>query len=210
MDYSDGTLAPASAQVTMLGNAVFQSGTANVRMLAYEEFADPTIMARVKSWLMSTATSRGRTLTVTTSAAWTGVPEELAVSRYDVFFVYDQLLAPRDQMATTGTFWNSSLEAFAKGGGIIVVLDGGSVGRMRDFLTNSGLLAVTDEADVTGTQLRVDAPTDVVGLNLPNVIAAKQTTVSFTTTQMADNLHVFVVKDGSGRFPVVVHSVPAQ
>jgi hypothetical protein len=62
---------------------------------------------------------------------------------------------------------------------------------------------------VTGTQLAVDAPTDVVGLNLPNVFAAKKSTVAFTTSQVADNLHVFVVKDMAMR-PVVIHSVPAQ
>ena len=79
---------------------------------------------------------------------------------------------------------------------------------MKDFLTNGGLLAVTAETDVNGTQLNVDAPTDVVGQNLPNVFAARKNTVAFTTTQMRDNYHVFVVTDATGMLPVVVHSVP--
>jgi hypothetical protein len=111
-------------------------------------------------------------------------------------------------MATTGTLWNAAMTAFAKGGGTIVALDGGSPGRMRDLLTNGGLLDVTDETDVTGSQVYVDAPTDVVGQNLPNVFAAKKTTVAFTTTQMRDNYHVFVVTDATGMLPIVVHTVP--
>jgi hypothetical protein len=210
MDYSDATLDTSSSQVLMLGNAVFQGSTASVRVLSYEEFADAAIVARVRSWMAAEGTRRGRTVAFTASAGWSAVPEELAVARFDVFLVLDQLSAPKDQMATSGTLWNGAMQAYAKGGGIIVALDGGSVGRMRDLVTNGGLLPVTDEKDVTGIQLRVYAPTDVVGLNLPNIIAAKKSTVTFKTTQVEDNLHVFVVKDSTGLLPVVVHSVPAQ
>jgi hypothetical protein len=111
-------------------------------------------------------------------------------------------------METTGTLWNDAMNAFAKGGGIIVALDGGSAGQMKDFLSNGGLLEVTGETDVTGTQLNVAAPTDVVGQNLPNVFAARRNTIAFATTQMRDNYHVFVVTDSTGMLPVVVHSVP--
>lgn len=210
MDYSDATLSQTSAQVTMLGNAMFLGGTANVRVLAYDEFAEPATVARIQSWLSGLATARGRTLSVNAESDWSAVTEELTVASYDVFLIYDQLTAPLDRMATTGTLWHGAMGAFAKGGGIIVVLDGGSVGRMRDLLTNGGLLTVLDEADVTGTPLDVDAPTDVVGLNLPNVFSSKKATIGFTTTQVADNLHVFVVKDSVAKLPVVVHSVPPQ
>jgi stigma-specific protein Stig1 len=209
MDDSDDTLSQASAQVELLGNAVFLGGNGKVRVLAYDEFADPATVARIQTWIMAEAMQRGRMVTLTSSSGWGALPEELAVTKYEVLLVYDQLLAPRDQMATSGTLWNGAMSAYAKGGGIIVVLDGGSAGRMRDLLNNGGLLPVSDESDVTGTQVTVDAPTDVVGLNLPNVFAAKKSTVAFTTSQVADNLHVFVVKDMAMR-PVVIHSVPAQ
>jgi hypothetical protein len=154
------------------------------------------------------ATARGKSVNVSRASDWTIVPQQLTVAQYHAFLVYDQAPAPTNQMATTGTLWNAAMNAFAKGGGIIVALDGGSAGQMKDFLTNGGLLEVTGETDVTGSQLNVDAPTDVVGQNLPNVFAAKKTTVAFTTTQMRDNYHVFVVTDATGMLPVVVHSVP--
>ncbi|MET0591671.1 MAG: hypothetical protein ABW133_03155, partial [Polyangiaceae bacterium] len=207
-DYSDSTLNDMSSQVVMLGNAVFQSVATTVRVLSYAEFADPTTVARIDGWLAATAPTRGKTLTMTKLPAWASLPAQLTVQQYQVLLVYDQAVAPMDQMATIGTFWNDAMDAFARGGGIIVALDGGSAGAMRDFLTNGGLLPITDETNITGTQLNVDAPTDVVGQNLPNVFAARPSTVAFTTTQTRDNYHVFVVTDSTGMLPVVVHSVP--
>jgi hypothetical protein len=191
----------------MLGNAIFQTVATAVRVLAYDEFADAATVTRIEGWLSTTATARGKSVNMA-KAGWTDLPPQLTVQQYQVFLVYDQALAPANQMATIGTFWNAAMNAFAKGGGIIVALDGGSAGNMKEFLTNGGLLPVTGETDVNGTQLRVDAPTDVVGQNLPNVFAAKWSTVAFTTTQMRDNYHVFVVTDSTGMLPVVVHSVP--
>ena len=207
-DYSDATLDESSAQVTMLGNAIFQNVAPAVRVLAYDEFADSATVARIAGWISSMATMRGKSVTMVQAPTFTLVPQQLTVQQYQVLLVYDQARAAADQMATTGTLWNAAMNAFAKGGGIVVALDGGSAGQMKDFLSNGGLLAVTAETDVTGTQLRVDAPTDVVGQNLPNVFAAKRTTVAFTTTQMRDNYHVYVVTDMTGMLPVVVHSVP--
>jgi hypothetical protein len=207
-DYADPTLAQSSALVTLLGNAIFQTVATAVRVLAYDEFAEPATVTRIEGWLSTMATGRGKSVTISKASDWTVIPQQLSVAQYQVLLVYDQALAPSDQMATTGTLWNAAMNAFAKGGGIVVVLDGGSAGRMKEFLTNSGLLEVTDQTDVTGTQLNIDAPTDVVGQNLPNVLAAKKTTVAFTTTQMRDNYHVFVVTDATGMLPVVVHSVP--
>jgi hypothetical protein len=207
-DYSDGMLIETSAQVTMLGNAVFQTVAAAVRVLAYDEFADPATVTRIENWLSTTAMGRGKSVTITKASGWAAVPMQLAVQQYQVFLVYDQARAPADQMATTGTLWNAPMSAFAKGGGTIVALDGGSAGRMRDLLTNGGLLPVIDETDVSGAQLNVDAPTDVVGQNLPNVFVARRNTVAFVTTQMRDNYNVFVVTDTESMRPVVVHSVP--
>jgi hypothetical protein len=206
-DYSDPTLLESSAQVTMLGNAIFQGVAPAVRILAYDEFADSATVTRIASWISNMATARGRTVTMVKAPTFTLVPQRLTITQYHVLLVYDQAHAA-DEMATAGTLWNAAMSAFSKGGGIVVALDGGSAGQMKDFLTNGGLLAVTGETDITGTQLRVDAPTDVVGQNLPNVFAAKKATVGFTTTQMRDNYHVFVVTDPTGMLPVVVHSVP--
>ncbi|HKQ68910.1 MAG TPA: hypothetical protein VJT73_06215 [Polyangiaceae bacterium] len=212
MDYTDSTLSDVSAQLTLLANALLLPNRASVRVLAYDEFADAGTVTRINGFLGSIASTKGRTLTFSLAGkaadTWKAIPAMLAVATYDVLLVYDQSSAPTDQMATTGTLWNGAVDSFAKGGGVVVALDGGSPGKMIDFLTNSGLLAVTDEVDVVGTQLKVDAPTDGVGVGLPNVFIGKKSSIAFVTTQVPDNRHVFVVKDNAGVLPVVVHSVP--
>jgi hypothetical protein len=150
---------------------------------------------------------KGRTIAFTSSKDWMAIPSKLTVADYQVFLVYDQPMAPVDQMATSGTLWNGAIDAFAKGGGVVVVLEGGT-GHNVDLLTNGGLLAVTSETSIAGMQVKVDAPTDVVGLYLPGVFVARKNSVAFTTTQVADSHHVFVVKDNAGVSPVVVHAVP--
>jgi hypothetical protein len=50
-DYSDTTLSESSAQVTMLGNAIFQSVATAVRVLAYDQFVDPAMATRIETWL---------------------------------------------------------------------------------------------------------------------------------------------------------------
>ena len=177
-------------------------------MLSYDEYADAATVARINGWLTTAAPSKGRSVTFTSVGEFTSLPAKLAVTSFDVLLVYDQPLAPLGHMATAGTLWNGPIDAFAKGGGLVVALDGHSPGHVAEFLTNSGLLPVAGETDIAvGKVLRVDAPTDVVGVSLPDVFSAKRSTVSFTTNQAPDNHHVFVVKDESG-LPVVVHSVP--
>ena len=205
MDYADATLSVSSGQVMMLGNAIFQTVAPMVHVLAYDEFADAADRRASRRLAFDDGGGTGQIGRHFQSGDWTAIPKQLTVEQYQALLVYDQALAPADQMATTGTLWNAAMNAFAKGGGIVLCARWRLGRSMKDFLTNGGLLAVTDETDITGTQVDVDAPTDVVGQNLPNVLAAKKSTVAFTTTQMPDNYHVFVVTDGAGMLPVVVH-----
>jgi hypothetical protein len=132
------------------------------------------------------------------------IPSKLAVTDYQVFWCStNPWLRRPDGYQRHVVEWR--YRRFAKGGGVVVVLEGG---HNVDLLTNGGLLPVTNETSVTGTQVNVDAPTDGVGLYLPNVFVARKNSVAFETTQAPDSRHVFVVKDNAGVLPVVVHAVP--
>jgi hypothetical protein len=205
MDYADPQISQMAAQVQMLANAVLLVNSPTINVLAYDEFSDAANEARLEGWIASLG--KNRTINFVSSKDWMSIPAKLAVTDYQVFLVFDQPMAPADQMATSGTLWNGAIDAYAKGGGVVVVLDGGT-GHNADLLTNAGILAVTAETSVAGAQVMVDAPTDVVGLYLPNVFAARKNSVAFTTTQAPDSRHVFVVKDSTGMLPVVVHAVP--
>jgi len=206
MDYSDPAIAQTSAQVQMLANSVLLVNQQTINVLVYDEYSDSRIVASLEKWIGMIGAPRK--VLFTSYPQWMSIPSQLAVATYQVFLVFDQTTgAPVDHMATCGTLWNGAIDSFAKGGGVVVVLEGGT-GHNVDLLTNGGILPVTGESSVAGSQVTVDAPTDVVGLYLPNVFAARKNSVSFTTTQAADSRHVFVVKDSAGVLPVVVHSVP--
>ena len=205
MDYTDPLIVQTSAQVQMLANSVLLVNQPTVEVLVYDEYSSAALVASLENWIGMMGAARK--VKFTRVKDWMSVPSQLAVTQYQVFLVFDQIGAPVDHMATCGTLWNGAIDSFAKGGGVVVVLEGGT-GHNVDLLTNGGILPVTGETSVAGTQVMVDAPTDVVGLYLPNVFAARKNSVSFTTTQVADSRHVFVVKDSAGVLPVVVHSVP--
>jgi hypothetical protein len=161
--------------------------------------------------LKNAATARGRTVQTTDAGTWDSIPSKLAVANYDVFLIYDQPLAATGDLATAGTLWNGAVDAFARGGGIVIALDGATgIAEMKDLLTDSGILPVSAETVVTGTQLVVTARTDGLassgGVSTP--LAAKKNSVAFTTSLVPDINHVFVVMNQDATLPVVVHSAP--
>jgi hypothetical protein len=208
MDYTDDNLSQTSAQVTLLANAVMVPVRSMVRVLVYDEFVDPALKDRLQTWIGNQAVAKGRGVSFESAGTWTGVPPRLAVANYDTFLILDQALAPTTITANAGTLWNGAMDAFAKGGGVVVALDGNSPAQMVDLINNGGLFTILDEADVETNQLRVDAPGDVVGLNVTNIFVARARSVSFVTKQKQDNRHVFVVSDKNSGLPVVVHSIP--
>jgi len=208
MDYVDDGLSQTSAQVTLLANAVMVPIKSAVRVLVYDQYVDATLKARLEAWITAAAISKGRAVTFQSAGDWSTVPEQLAVANYDTFLIYDQALAPTTSTANMGTLWNGAMDAFAKGGGVVVALDGGSAASMVDLVNNGGLFTVLDERDVETNMLKVDAPGDIVGVNVTSVFIARAHSVAFVTKQKPDNRHVFVVSDKASGLPVVVHSIP--
>lgn len=200
----------SSSQTVLLGNAVFLPFANPVRILAYDQYAQSNVRKRVDQTIGWVAAARGRTYNITPVNAAGAVPDELNVLGYDVFLVYDQPNAPAGTLGSIGSSWSTTLDSFARAGGVIVVLSGGDgVGEMPDFLTDSNLLPVSAETDATASQLYNRAPTDAVGLNVLTPFAAMKTTCTFTTSATPDATTTFVVTaqppGGPLGSPVVVH-----
>ncbi len=199
-----------SSQTVLLGNAVFLPFANPVRILAYDQYVQNNARQRADQTIGWAATARGRTYNITSVSTAAGVTAQLSVLDYDVFLVYDQPNAPAGTLGSIGSSWMSTLDSYARAGGVIVVLSGGDgVGEMPAFLTNSNLLPVSTETDVTGSQLYNRAPTDAVGLNVLTPFAAMKSTCTFTTSVTPDATTTFVVTDqppnGPLGSPVVVH-----
>lgn len=199
-----------SSQTVLLGNAVFLPFANPMRILAYDQYVQSNVRQRVDQTIGWAAAARGRSYNITSVSTVAGVSQKLNVLDYDVFLVYDQPNAPAGALGSAGTAWATSLDAFARAGGVIVVLSGGDgVGEMPDLLTNSNLLPVSAESDVTYSQLYNRAPTDAIGVNVLTPFVGTRMSCTFTTSVTPDATTTFVISDqgptGPVGSPVVVH-----
>jgi len=200
-----------SPQTVVLANAVFLPLRSPVRILGYQQYVNVPIKNRVDGLINSAAASRGRTFTITPANSSAEVAANLNILAYEVFVVYDQPNAPNGTLGTVGTTLNLTLESFARAGGVIVVLDGGTgVAEMDLFMTNAGLLPVTGETNINATQVFNRAPADAIGANVLSPYLTQKETCTFTTSATPDASTVFVITDQVGPplgSPVVVHRI---
>lgn len=209
MDYQQA--AKNSAQTTLIGNAVLLPSHNPVRILAYTEYAPAAESALVNQNIGFAAAARGRTYTITALPKASGATSALTIGNYDVFLVYDQTAAPKGELAQVGSAWqkNSVVDSFAAAGGTVIVLSGGT-SEMDQFLSSAELLDVTAQNVVSNTTLYNRAPADALGINVISPFLAPVDSCTFSTSQVADALDVFVVTDAAAPAtgsPVVIHRV---
>lgn len=206
------TTPQGTAQARVLTNAVFVPQNNPLHVLSYERYASATATARVRTILTGFAGQVGRGFVMTSTSVDADIPSQLtSITGYQVLVVNDQLAAPAGALASLGASWASTLAAFARQGGIVVVLDGGTgVGEMPAFSTATTLLSVTGQSPVAaGTPLDDVAPGDVVGVGVVSPYGAGQNSVSLTTEANGGNV-IFVIdlpSDAAAPSPVVVHKL---
>jgi hypothetical protein len=203
------TTLPGTAQARVLSNAVFIPQANPLHVMSYERYANAGAITRVNGILNGVAGQQGRTLRIRSTSNDADVPNLLALPGYDVLLVHDQPGAPDGSLGALGASWASTLTTFTLGGGVVVVLDGGSgIGQMPAFASGTGLLQVTANTPVTiGTPLVVSSRLDAVSNGVVSPYGAGQNSVSLSTEPNAGNV-VYVVEiagDAGGGAPVVVH-----
>jgi hypothetical protein len=205
---------PNTAYERVLGNAVFLSNAADIRILAYEEFAPASVVNSVKTTLDRVKTQRGRAFTLTEVFTSVDVTNNLDTTNFDVLLVFDQQLAPQGRLAETGSNWEPTLTPFVRAGGIVIVLAGPTGrGEMDDFVTAANLLPVFGQRLVTNTEVYNRAPGDAIGLGVISPLLALPESCVFDADPPDDDT-TFVITDtapfdGSIGNPVVVHRVIA-
>ena len=213
MNYDDAG-AQNSPQTVLLGNAVYLPLRNPVRVLAYGEHAPPAVRNSVNMTITRAGAARGRTFMATAAATATDVVAQLNVLNFEVLLVYDQSSAPAGALGAIGNSWNATLNSFTRAGGTVVVLSGGG-GRaeMDELISGAGLLAVTNEVDVTFAQVFNRSPIDAIGVNVLSPFRALTRSCTFTTSVTPDASTAFVITNsgadaGLGQ-PVVVHRIQA-
>ena len=205
-DYSSAT--PGTAQARALSNAVFLPSSNPVRILSFEEYADPGAVAAVKAILTAAGAADGKSIQWTISTNDGDVPASLNMSAFDTLLVYDQTTAPSGQLASLGTSWASTLATFLDAGGDVITLDGasGTTMEMPLFESAAGLLSVTSHTAIApATPLSVVAPRDSVAVGVLSPYGAAKSSAYFTTLEgSCSNVTYVVVEPVSGN-PVIVH-----
>ncbi len=199
-----------SQPTLLLGNAVFLA-PGKVKVLAYDEYADPTVASRVDAALTWAAYDRGRTYTLTRSKTAADVHAKLKKPDYDVLLVYDQSRASTGALTIVGDSWATAIESFTGVGGVVVVLaaaDG--TNEMTDLLRSARILDASALSPFSLVQAVVRAPGDAVGLNVVSPFMTRRDSCSFTTSVVPDKDTVFVVTEpgvaGASK-PIAVHHI---
>jgi hypothetical protein len=156
MSYAD---VPSSVDVKhsnarlLLGNSVFlnsASAGGTWKVLAFDPFGSPSA-ANVDTIVNAQKGSHGvTTLTIdhVTDPAMT--LSKLNIASYNALVVYDQPAAATGELGNEGAFLGSSVRAFAKAGGTVVILSGGTgIDEMWDFVGQAQLFGTTGFALVS-------------------------------------------------------------
>lgn len=206
-DYRDAV--QNTAQVRLLTNAFFIPRSDPLRVLTYEQFADPISVLRVKGLVQNASLGRRITYTVAASDADLRAPD--LVQKFDVVVVFDQERATAAQLGTIGTGWNAPLAAFAQRGGVVLALDGAAgQGGMPSLLTSAGLLDTAGHtALATGDAVAVVAPFDTVAQQVVSPYGVVARSASLQSNEPNGGFVTWVVRGGAAGDgdPVVVHKV---
>ena len=195
-----------SSQARVLVNATLIPASNPLRVLSYEEYADPSAVNNAEAVVTAEAKQLGRSVTFAPVSSSQTVSSTIDDAGYDVLLVHDQRSAPAGTLASIGSSWQSDghVAAFLHAGGVVVVLTGGGgTGEMPGLATSAGLLDVTSQSTVTGP-LTVLAPADAVGSGVVSPYVPKPSTVTLATEANGGDVVWVVAQNGA---PVVVHKI---
>ncbi len=197
---------PGTAEAQVLANAVLLSTVNPLKVLSFEEYANPTAVARVKAIINAAATAQARTVNFTVTSSDSYIPSQLTIRNFDVLVVYDQSSANASTLSALGAGWASQLATYMSVGGAVVTLDGASgQGQMPAFLSQSMLLNVTSHTPLSWhTALTVTAPGDSVATGVLSPYGALNNTVEFTADPQSASI-AYVVTNTPDNAPVVIH-----
>lgn len=195
----------------LLGNATFLGaafGGGSWRVLGLDPFSSPSASA-VDAAVLAQASPHGVTTLSSTRVATTAAfLAGLSKKQVDVVLVYDQSTAPTGALAELGLAVKSTLGAFTKAGGVVVVLAGNKGPReMWAFAAAAGVAPTNGLASVVTPSSLIDAaPGDAVGQGVATFFSASPNAVTWTFPDPGP-VATTVLKAKSNDGAVIVHAV---
>jgi len=203
-DYTNAFV--GSAQSKVLVNTLSIPTTDPIRILSFEDGADPAAVAQLRS--LATASIKDRQVMFTRAAAASSLASATLGRNYDVVIIND---ASAVDPVATGARWAAPLNTFAAKGGVVLAIDLGT-SAMPQLLSSAGLFTMTGHTTLpVETHLMVTAAADVVGAQVLSPYAAFSPPVSFQGMAPSSPDFNWVVRvtkpDDSAGDPVVVHRI---
>ncbi len=197
--------APSLAMSDVAANAVFMRARSTVRVLAWQQYADPAAVVGLGAVLDAEASRSGRRYVKSVAATADELAARISANEIDVALIFDQVDALPGELAIDGATLASPLRKFAEDGGVIVVLNGGrGVAEMPKLLAAADLADVTSQTDASGSMLDVTAPSDVVGSGVMGPYKATGGTVALTLGDPFAGFASVVSEPVTGK-PIVIH-----
>jgi hypothetical protein len=198
---------PGLAVADIATNAVFMHSRSPVRVLSWQQYAEPAAVASLTRLLDAESGRSGRRYSNVVAPTAADLAAHASVAEHDVILIYDQAKASAGELATQGTALAAPLQKFAENGGVIVVLTGGrGSASMPRFLASAGIADIRSQTDASGSVLDLIAPSDVVGSGVSSPYKAPGGTVSLTLADPSSSFAAVVSEPVAGQ-PVVLHRV---
>lgn len=203
-----------SPQGVLLANSVFLATAETVRVMMFDAYAPAAARNQVRQVINSGGATRGRTVRINTARTASEIVAGLRATNYEVLVIADMSLAPANAARDMGRAISTTIDAFTRAGGIVVVASGAAASEMPSFWNSDGasLFDIQGIADITFQELQNRAPADAVAANVLTPFLALTSTCVFDMPAVTDPDTEVVITgpntgDAGGELPVVLHRV---
>jgi hypothetical protein len=151
---------------------------------------------------------------INTASSVNQIVQGLQIDSYDVLVIADTSLAPSGTARDMGRALSTTIDTFARAGGVVVIASGAAATEMPEFWGSDGasLFDIRAVPDITFTELYNRAPADALAANvLTPFLALTSTCVFDMDTDLGPDTEMVITGDNPGdggpELPVVLHRV---
>ena len=197
----DGT---TSARI--LGNAVFSSSRAPLRILDYRRGSDSDDADHVDSLVANEGSSRGRTVVTSIATSDADVNDAMLNDGADLLLFHSPVSGHPGAFGHSGTDWADAAQSFAASGGVIVALANARSAKMASRIFDGAGFLPGAGCSPTSAPFSVASFLDALSVGIASPFGAPGQAVSFSWDGAPPSQASEPMVDGQGR-PVVVHRV---
>lgn len=203
-----------SPQGVLLANAVFLATKKTTRVMMFDAYAPDAAKNQARSLILNQATARTRPVRINTASTVPEIVAGLKVANYEVLVIADTSLAPPGTARDMGRALSTTIDTFARAGGIVIVTSGSAATEMPQFWGDDGanIFSMRGVIDATFMELQNRAPADALAANVLTPFLALTSSCLFDMDSAFDADTEVVITgtnpgDAGGELPVVLHRV---